>query len=129
MSRITLVSVISNPIRDYILNLSPKRKNKTFNNLVSYLLFGFTGIPLIVRGDLKKGLIVLMCLLAGAGSFFVKDIHILRQVLFLVWLINYLKAFWELLKDTGKKRIYRLYIIVLSLIPIELAVIYLFRLG
>ncbi len=127
-TNITVISIFFNPIIDFLASFSRKKGDKISKNVVLFLLFGFTGIPLITSGEIKKGAIVLLSLVVGAGSVFFVDIMILRKILCLIWMINYLSAFWGLLRDSGKKRGFRLLIIVLSFVPLELAVVYLFQL-
>ncbi len=127
--QITVMSSILNPINDYLKSFTKKKDKNFFKTLLFFLLLGFTGIPIIKFGELKKGGVIFLCLILGAGSNFFFDIMILRQVLCLIWMFNYIAAFWELLQTSNKKWFFKIIVIVLSFIPTELAVVYLFQLA
>ena len=126
---ISIVTVFFNPLNDYIKSLSRIKDKRQFWTIFSFFFLGFTGIPIIKSGQIKKGLIILFCLIAGVGSNFLFDIAIVRQIFCLIWLFNYIGSFWELLKLSDKKWIFKVTVIILCFVPVEFVVVYLFQLA
>lgn len=128
-NNISIISVIFNPVDDYIKSFSKMKDKRQFWTILFFFIFGFTGIPMIKYGQIKKGLIILACLIAGVGSNFLFNIVIVRQILCLIWLVNYIGSFWELMTTTNKKWIFKIILMILCFVPIELVVVYLFQLA
>ena len=126
---VSILTVLLNPLNDYIKSFSRLKDKRQFWAIFFFLTLGFTGIPIIKSGQIKKGLIILGCFIAGVGSNFLFDIAIIRQIFCLVWLINYLGSFWELLQTTKKQWLFKVILIILCFVPIELVVVYLFQLA
>jgi len=128
-NNVSILTVISNPLNDYIKSFSMLKDKRQFWTLFFFFTLGFTGIPMIKFGQIKKGLIILGCLIAGVGSNFLFDIAIVRQIFCIIWLINYLGSFGELLQTTNKKRLFKVTMIILCFVPIELVIVYMFQLA
>lgn len=126
---VTILSVIINPVNDYLKSISILKDKRQFWNVFLFFTLGFTGIPMIRFGQIKKGFIILGSLIAGAGSIFLFDLLIVRQIFCLIWFINYIKSFWELLDETDKKWIFKITMIMLCFVPIEFVVLYLFQVA
>lgn len=128
-NNISILTLFFNPLNDYIKSFSKMKDKRYFWTLFFYLFLGFTGIPMIKSGQIKKGLIILSCLVAGVGSNFLFDIAVIRQIFCIIWFINYIGSFWELLKTIDKKWVLKLTLIILCFVPIEFTVVYFFQLA
>ena len=128
-NNISILTVLFNPLNDYMKSFSRMKDKRQFWTLFFFFFFGFTGIPMIKSGQIKKGLIILLCLIAGVGSNFLFDIAIVRQIFCIIWLINYIGSFWELLKTINKKWALKVTLMILCFVPIEFIVVYFFRLA
>lgn len=128
-NNISILTVLFNPLNDYMKSFSRMKDKRQFWTLFFYFFLGFTGIPMIKFGQIKKGLIILLCLIAGVGSNFLFDIAVVRQIFCIIWLVNYLRSFWEQLQTTDKKWFFKVMLITLCFVPIELVIVYLFQLA
>jgi len=131
--RISLFTIILNPIFEMIRSLSVGAADKQKKLALIYLLFGFTGIPQIVGGEIKKGFIILLSLILALVFNYVKNIMVLRQILYLFWVINYVITIFNFTnfdkKGWKSNVISRLTFLILALVPLELSFLYIFNIS